>query len=283
MNGQPGNGQSTVRELVGIGGLLTRSSCCSAYATTVYVDEHELAWQRFAQRERTGSLLSVLASRLGSKGRFVPLTVLATGAKLAARAPALGRPCYFGFQVTLDGHQQVREAVHALQRELDFPFVWSVPDHALHFSVLGLDHLGSLPPEQQADLAARGHKVLQSTEPFAVHICNATASFAAAAFEVHDDGAIRAIRARLWQALPWVLEQRADPYTYGGRDMFRPHLSVGYFVAEEDNRLVVEVLRRFRPYEVGRLVVARVDLVKVPLLSYDRRVVGSFELRGPGS
>lgn len=243
-------------------------------------DEHAEAWRQFVQQGHTRNLLAVAASRLGKRARWMTPRVLVSAAKLAVRAPTFGRPDRCSYVIRLAGQRQVADASHALQRRLRSPYFWPVPDRALHVTVLGLDHLGGLSAGRQAALVAAGQRVLDDVAPFTLHVGNATGTFAAVAWEVNDGGAIRAIRARLWAAIPWLLERRPDPYMRGGQDTFRPHLSVGYFTAAVDNRPVVDVLRRFRPHHVAEMAVQHIELVRVPILSFDQTVVATFPLHG---
>lgn len=149
--------------------------------------------------------------------------------------------------------------------------------------MLGLDHLRHLLSGEQAQLLAAGRQVLGGLRPFPLRIDDATGTYAAVGWEVHEGGVIREIRSRLRAALPRLADRRPDPYRRDGRDTFRPHLSVAYCTAATDNRPVVDTLRRFHPSPVAEVTVRAIDLVRVPAMSFDQQRIATFALRGDSS
>jgi 2'-5' RNA ligase len=166
--------------------------------------------------------------------------------------------------VSLSAEEKLAQAVLSLQRELDLPIVEPVARPALHVTVQGVDFVEKLTPEQVAAMAAKGRKVLSGFAPFTLDIRNANSFSVAAFFEAHDGGAVREIRARLREAMPWLAEGGRDPFVRDGVDHFLPHVSVAYYRADSPNTQVVKALRRRRRLEVTKVVVTEVRLARVP-------------------
>lgn len=198
------------------------------------------------------------------------------------------RSHYLSYVISLAANpknQPVIEAVREIQRDLQLPYVTLVPPKALHVSVQGVDFLESLTPEQARALVVEGEKALRGATPFTLRIRNANSFPVAAFLEAHDHESILDLRARLRAALPWLADEGRDPFVRHGRDEFLPHLSIGYYEADLDNKLVVEALRKHRRREVGEVEVTSVQLVRVPKPTVVNRwrwpVEATFELNAP--